>query len=192
VSIAAVGAVAAALAGPAPAAEAVAPTPAHPIVVGDERISRGWLRHWTDVVIRSGSSDREEARFQAAGLLISFRWVVNEAAERGVVVTRAETTRAFRSQRDAAFPRRRDYRRFLRDSGQTPTDIRARVRIDLFSQKLRALATAGAVSPEEQQAKLDEFVHAFNRKWRARTACRRPWINRFSCGERVGPRRADG
>jgi hypothetical protein len=192
VSLAAVGAIAAALAGGAPQADAVAPTQRHPIVVGDERISRGWLRHWADVVMRSGGSDREDARFQAAGLLISFRWIVNEAAERGIVVTRAETSRAFRSQRDAAFPRRRDYRRFLRDSGQTPTDVRARVRIDLFAQKLRETATAGAVSPEEQQAMLDEFVQEFRRKWRRRTACHRPWVNRFSCGERVGPRGAAG
>jgi hypothetical protein len=186
VSLAAVGAVAAALAGGAPEAEPVTPTPRHPIVIGDERISRGWLRHWADVAMRSSEgSDRKSARFQAAGLLISFRWIVNEAAERGVVVTRAETSRALGSQRDASFPRRRDYRRFLRQSGQTPTDIRARVRIDLLATKLREMATAGAVSPEEQQAKLDEFVRAFRRKWRARTACRRPWVNRFSCGVRV-------
>jgi hypothetical protein len=186
VSLAAVGAVAAALAGGPASPEAVEPTPRHPIVVADERISRGWLRHWADVAMRSsGSSDRKTARIQAAGLLISFRWVVNEAAERGVVVTRAETSRELRSMRNETFPRRRDYRRFLRQSGQTPTDIRARVRIDLLATKLREMATAGAVSPEEQQAKLDEFVRAFRRKWRARTACRRPWVNRFSCGVRV-------
>jgi hypothetical protein len=181
VSLAALGAVAAFVAGPPP--EVVEPTPGHPIVVGDRRISRGFLRHWADIAsIASGGGDREGARLQAAGLLISMRWVVGEAAERGVVVTRAETTREVRVLRDDAFPRRRDYRRFLRRSGQTAADIRLRVRMGLFSDKLRALATAGAATPEEQQAQLDEFVVAFHQKWRARTACRPPWVTELDCG----------
>jgi hypothetical protein len=175
-------AAAALVAGPAPA-DVAEPTAKHPIVVSDERISRGWLRHWTDIAARSGGDPhRARVRRQAAGYLISSRWIIGEATERGVVVTRAETTRAFRSQRDDAFPRRRDYRRFLRESGQTTTDIRIRVRIDLFSDKLRALATAGAGTPEEQQAQLDEFVVAFHQKWRARTACRPPWVTELDCG----------
>jgi hypothetical protein len=56
-----------------------------------------------------------------------------------------------------AFPRRRDFRSFLRDSGET-------------------------------FAELDLFVAEFNRKWRAQTACRPPWLNEFYCGDGPAPR----
>jgi hypothetical protein len=157
------------------------PTDAHPIVVGDRTLSRGFLRHWADIAQRAGS-DRESARLQAAGLLIRFRWVAGEAAERGVVVTREEVDRSFRKQRDEVFPRRRDYLKFLRESGQSTYDVRYRVRVDLMSDALRELVTEGAVTPQEQQAALDAFVAAFIAKWRPLTTCRAPWINEFDCG----------
>jgi hypothetical protein len=167
------------VAGPPPAIE---PTEKHPIVVGEERISRGWLRHWADIAQRTGG-DRKMARLQAADLLISSRWIRNEAAELGVVVTAEEVERSFRRQRRKTFPRRRDYRRFLRESGQTRSDVLFRVRIDLQSDRLREHVTAGATTPEDQQERLDEFVQAFRAQWRAQTACRAPWINEFDCGK---------
>ncbi len=170
-------AAAALLAGPP---QAVEPTDKHPIVVGDRRMSRGFLRHWADIARHLGA-DPKSARPVAAGLLITLRWVAGEAAERGVVVTREEVDREFIKQRDEAFPRRRDYRKFLRESGQTTADVRFRVRIDLHSDRLRELATEGAATPQEQQERLDAFVLAFRAKWRARTACRRPWVSE-DCG----------
>ena len=109
-------------------------------------------------------------------MLISNRWIRGEAAERGIEVNRGEVTRAFRRQRRASFPRRRDFRMFLRDSGQTVGDIRSRVQIDLLSTRIRRQVTDDAATPEEEQERLDEFVREFRRKWRARTVCREPWV----------------
>jgi hypothetical protein len=170
---------AALIAGPPPAVE---PTDTHPIVVGERRISRGWLRHWADIAQRSGGGDRKTARIQAADLLISSRWIRSEAAELDLVVPAEEVERSFRQQRRKTFPRRRDYRRFLRESGQTRSDVLFRVRIDLQSDRIREHVTAGAATPKEQLERLDAFVLAFRTKWRARTACRRPWINEVDCG----------
>jgi hypothetical protein len=187
VSVAAVGAVVAALAAAQPPAEPapVEPTAKAPIVVDGKPISRGWLRHWADVAGRSsrGGTLRAQLRSQAAGLLISARWIRGEAEERGVKVTPAEVTRSFRKQRRVAFPRRREFRRFLRDSGQTRGNVRFRVELDLLSEKLRELVTEGAATGEEEQERLDAFVAEFRRKWRARTACRPPWVNESDCGK---------
>jgi hypothetical protein len=168
---------AAALVGP------VGPTPEHPIVIGAERISRGTLRHWADIAQRSaGGGPRAAFREQAAELVIGYRWIRGEAVERGIVVTRSEVTRTFRRQRDETFPRRRDFRRYLRRTGQSIADIRFRVRSTLLSDKLRELATEGATTPAQQQEQLDAFVRDYHAKWRARTACRPPWVVRRRCG----------
>jgi SurA N-terminal domain len=184
VSIAALGAVAAALAAQPPAEPVVEPTAKAPIVVAGKPISRGWLRHWADVAGRSsgGAVPRSQLRSQAANLLISARWIRGEAEEQGVKVTPGEVTRSFRKQRRQSFPRRREFRRFLRDSGQTVGNIRLRIRLDLLAGKLRDLVTAGAATPDEEQERLDAFVREFRRKWRARTACRAPWVSESDCG----------
>jgi hypothetical protein len=176
VSLAAVAA-AAALGGGQPPPEPVEPTARNPIVVDGKPISRGWLRHWLEIAAYSRTGERRAAlRAQVAGVLISFRWLRGEAAERGIEVNRGEVTRAFRRQRREVFPRRRDFRKFLRDSGQTVRDIRSRIQADLLSTRIRRQVTAGAATPEEQQQRLDEFVVEFRRKWRARTVCRDPWV----------------
>jgi hypothetical protein len=188
VSLLAVGAATAALAGGQPPPAPVEPTARHPIVVGDKTISRGWLRHWTDVAARSALEEepRRVYRVLAAQSLISFRWIRSEALERGIVVTREQTDRSLRRQRRQSFATRRDYRKFLRDSGQTVEDIRIRIRVDLLSNRIRDQVTEGAATPREQQRRLDEFVREFRRKWSAQTACLQPWFVLGDCGRLPG------
>ena len=183
-SFLAVGAATAALAGGQPPPAPVEPTPRHPIVVGDKTISRGWLRHWTDIAARSAGDHRHRPgyRAMAAQLLISNRWIRSEALERGIFVSRAQVNRSLRRQRRQSFATRRDYRKFLRTSGQTPTDIRLRVRVDMLSNRIRRQVTRGAATPREEQRWLDEFVLEFRRKWSARTACLPPWFVEGDCG----------
>jgi hypothetical protein len=167
----------AALAAGQPPMEPVVPTAKAPIVVAGTPISRGYLRHYMEIADLARTGERLAAlREQVANVLIGHRWIRGEAAERGIEVNRGEVTRAFRRQRRASFVRRRDFRKFLRDSGQTVGDIRTRVQIDLLSTRIRRQVTEGAATPEEQQERLDEFVREFRRKWRARTVCREPWV----------------
>jgi hypothetical protein len=183
VILAAVGAVAA-LAAAQPPPE---PTAKHPIVVGDKTISRGVLRHWTELAARSAGERRHRLVFraQAASTLISFRWIRSEGLERGIFVSRAQVSRSLRRQRRESFRTRRDYRKFLRSSGQTVEDIRIRVRIDILSNRIRRQVIGDAATPREQQRRLDEFVQQFRRKWRARTVCREPWVTP-DCGGKAG------
>ena len=187
-SFLAVGAAAAALAGGQPPPAPVEPTARHPIVVGEKTISRGWLRHWTDIAARMGGDEepRRVYRGLAARSLISFRWIRSEALERGIFVSRAQVSRSLRRQRRQSFATRRDFRKFLRTSGQTIEDIRFRVRLDLLSNRIRDQVTEGASSPQEQIARLDEFVAEFRRKWSAQTACLQPWFVLGDCGRLPG------
>ncbi len=177
-SLLAVAAVSGALvAGPPPPLE---PTAAAPIVIAGQPISRGHLRHWADIARRLPSL--KPARAQAAEYVIGFRWLRAEARELGVNVRSTEVEQTFREQREEAFPNARAFRRYLRRSGQTSDDVRLRVRTDLLTQRLRDLAIEGATTPAEERERLDAYVAAFRRKWRARTVCRAPWVSRSDCG----------
>ena len=181
-SLALAAAAAALAAAPAPPTPAERPTAAVPIVVGGYGITRGHLRHWTNLAAPGGGgADRQTLGEQAAGLLISYRWIRGEASERGLVVTSAEVRQSLREQRAQTFPRPRAYRRYLRRTGQTRANLRFRVKMDLLASRLRDQATAGASTPEEQQDMLEVFVQGYRAKWRARTTCLPPWVNEFDC-----------
>lgn len=83
-------------------------------------------------------------------LLISFEWIDGEATLRGLTVTDAEVTRSFEKQKRQSFPKESDFQKFLRTSGQMVADVRARVRLDLLSNKIREQVTAARVPVTEQ------------------------------------------
>jgi parvulin-like peptidyl-prolyl cis-trans isomerase-like protein len=101
------------------------------------------VAHWTRIARRTGAT-RPEARAQVMQLLVSFAWLEGEADEQGLAVSPAAVGRSFRRQRRANFPRRRAFRRFLRQSGQTVGDIRLRVRLDMLSNRIRRRVIAAA------------------------------------------------
>jgi foldase protein PrsA len=101
------------------------------------------LAHWTRIVRRSGVI-RGQERAQAMQLLVSFAWIEGEADEQGLTASREAVSRWFRRQRRANFPKRRAFRRFLRQSGQTVADIRQRIRVDKLSTRIRHRVTAAA------------------------------------------------
>ena len=98
----------------------------------------------TDSRLRT-QCEREYAqlRDQVMQLLISFKWIEGEAALRGLTVTDAEVTKAFDTQKRQSFPKQADFEKFLKTSGQTLADVRARVRLDLLSNKLHDQVVAG-------------------------------------------------
>ena len=102
---------------------------------------------------------------------MSFRWLEGEAARRGIEVSARQVSRSFRHQKRAAFPDDRDYRRFLRATGQTHADVRYRVRVDLLSNRIRDEVIGGAKRSRTQQRRLDKFVVAFFARWQAQTLC---------------------
>jgi foldase protein PrsA len=76
-------------------------------------------------------------RDQVVGLLVTYRWVQNEADQRKVTVSEADVQKSFQSQKKQSFPKDADYQKFLKQSGQTQGDILLRVKIDLLFSKIR-------------------------------------------------------
>ena len=76
-------------------------------------------------------------RDQVMQLLISFEWIQGEAEEMGIKVSDAEVRKEFDRQKKASFPKDTDYKKFLKDSGQSEEDILLRVKLDTLSTKIR-------------------------------------------------------
>ncbi len=82
-------------------------------------------------------------RDQVMQLLISFQWIQGEAEEMGIKVSDAEVRKEFDRQKKASFPKAADYKKFLKDSGQSEEDILLRVKLDKLSTEIREKITKG-------------------------------------------------
>ncbi len=92
-------------------------------------------------------------RDQVMQLLISFQWIQGEAEEMGVKVSDAEVRKEFDRQKKASFPKEADYKKFLKDSGQSEEDILLRVKLDTLSTKIREKITKGKDKVTQAQIK---------------------------------------
>jgi len=173
----------------APAAQAQTPlAPGEIARVADQPILKTEYDHWMEIARRSPSSGDEETRGQQiVQVLISFRWLEGEAVRLGIVVPPAAVNREFRSQKRQAFPKPGQFRRFLRESGQTLADIKRRVRLDMLSNRLRDRAVRGAKTPRGQMRRLDRYVERFNARWKAKTICLEGYGSEYECGTVVPP-----
>jgi foldase protein PrsA len=80
---------------------------------------------------------------QVLQLLFSFAWIDGEAELQGVKVSDAELKKTMDKQVKEAFPKKGDFAKFLKDSGQTEEDILKRIRQDTLSTKIRDKVTKG-------------------------------------------------
>src|SRR3712207_6431510 len=85
----------------------------------------------------------EQLRDQVLQLLISFEWLQGEAEEQGIKVSDEEVKKSFDQQKKQSFPKEADYKKFLKDSGQSEEDILLQVKADLLATKIRDKVVKG-------------------------------------------------
>lgn len=116
-------------------------------------------------------------------MLIQRAWIRGEAKQRGVGVSQARVLAQYNRTKKEAFPDEAAFKKFLRQSGQTPVDLQITIKISMLQELIRADVTKG-LNQEQAQAAMDRFVPAFTKKWTARTTCDRDFGDpRF--GEKV-------
>jgi hypothetical protein len=115
------------------------------------------------------------------GFLISSDWVIGEAQTLNVRVSDAEVQRAFDRIRRQQFPRHREFKAFLKSSGQTVTDLLFRVRVNLLTTRIQQQVIAGQQGAAARESALARFVKEFRTKWRAQTYCAAAYAVR-DCG----------
>jgi foldase protein PrsA len=78
----------------------------------------------------------EALRDQVLQQLLSYEWVRGQAEEMGIEVSDDEVRKSYDEQRKQSFPKDADFRKFLRDSGQSEQDLLLQVRLDLLADKI--------------------------------------------------------
>jgi foldase protein PrsA len=108
----------------------------------------------TDQQLKDQCKQEYEAlRDQVLQLLVSFQWIQGEAEEMGIKVSDAEVKKSFDQQRKQSFPKDADYKKFLKDSGQSESDVMLRVKLDLLSNKIRDKVIKGKDKVTDAQIK---------------------------------------
>jgi len=105
------------------------------------------------------------------GFLISSDWVLGEATDLNIQVSEGEVRHTFDHIRTQQFPKKKEFKAFLRQSGETVDDLLLRVRLNLTSTKIQRHVVEGHHGARNQQRALSRFLYAFKLKWEAQTYC---------------------
>jgi hypothetical protein len=82
-----------------------------------------------------------------------------------------EVRHTFAHVRNQQFPKKKEFKAWLKQSGQTVADLLFRVRLNLASTRIQKHVLAGHHGAHSQQRALKRFVHDFKLKWEAQTYC---------------------
>jgi foldase protein PrsA len=88
---------------------------------------------------------------EVLGFLISSEWVLGEAASLGVNVSDKEVKKRFEQIRNQQFPKTAEFERFLKNSGQTVSDLLLRVKLNLLSSKIQQKVVRSKATVTHQQ-----------------------------------------
>jgi hypothetical protein len=97
--------------------------------------------------------------------------VLGEATDLNIRVSEGEVRHTFDHIRNQQFPKKKEFKAFLKQSGQTVADLLFRVRLNLTSTRIQRHVTAGHRGVRSQQRALKRFIHHFKLKWEAQTYC---------------------
>jgi foldase protein PrsA len=100
---------------------------------------------------------------QALGFLISASWVTGEAASQGIGLSDEEIEKSFTEIKQRQFPKEDMFKRFLASSGQTASDLRLRVKLNLLSQRLQQKV---AKTPAVTQAQIQSYYNQNTSRFR--------------------------
>jgi hypothetical protein len=108
---------------------------------------------------------------KAIGELLDDSWIRGQAAEMGIGLRPRKVSREIEKLKRLAFKNGAQYRRFLREARYTRRDVRERVEIQMFSERIQERVAAGIGSEAELQKAFAKFVSEYGVRWKARTVC---------------------
>lgn len=98
-------------------------------------------------------------------------WIRGQAAEMGIGLRPRGVSRELERLKKQAFKSGAEYRQFLREAHFTRRDVRDRVEVQMFSERIQERIGAGQTSAKGAQKAFVKFVKEYEARWRARTVC---------------------
>jgi hypothetical protein len=142
------------------------------VCIGVEPIAGATLEHWTGVAEKAERrGGRAAATRESMAFLIAGDWVLAEARDLGIHLSEVEVRHNFDRIRAQQFHTRREFRAFLRSSGQTIADLVFRTRLNLTSERIQRHFLSGHADARSKAEALARFIAGFKRKWKAQTYC---------------------
>lgn len=138
-------------------------------IVGDEVVSKTEFDRRLAMQQRASVDSKpptDQLRMQAMMSLLRETALAQEARERGVALTKADTRRLLRLMR-TQFPSPKAYRDFLGE--QTEAEVMAQLRVQQLMDKLADQAAEQGEDPEE-------YARDFHERWRAVTVCGEAYV----------------
>lgn len=122
-------------------------------------------------VPKPGDNGYRKLQHVAIGELLDDSWIRGQAAEMGIGLRPRGVTRELARLKKQAFKSGAQYRHFLKEAHFTRRDIRDRVELEMFSERIQEAIAAGQTSAKATQEAFTKFVKEYEERWRARTVC---------------------
>ncbi len=137
-------------------------------------LSKTLYEHWA-AIERAHEATAATAGRSALGFLITYEWVLGEAAARHISVSEGELKKRLAQLDKQSFPKSGSLHRFMASTGETEADLEAILRVQLLKNQIAARVTAGDAGPKAN-ATLAAFEKAFREHWRRYTTCETGYV----------------
>jgi phosphatidylethanolamine-binding protein (PEBP) family uncharacterized protein len=136
--------------------------------VAGKPITKASYAHW--LVVEQALGGDANAGHRALGFLLTTRWLLDEAAARGVAISAAEAKQRLSELKQQSFPKAGALQKFLAHAHESEGDLLTRVKVELLESRIAAQVAAGQ-SGAQRKATLASFQRTFQNRWKARTRC---------------------
>ncbi len=97
-----------------------------------------------DPIPKKGTQEYNQLRDQVMQFLINAAWIEQEAADKDIKINEKDIDKEFAKTKKQFFPKKKDFDKFLKNSGMSVEDVQLRVKLQLLSNKIREKVTKEA------------------------------------------------
>jgi hypothetical protein len=123
------------------------------------------------VAPKPGGNGYGKLKHIALGELLDDSWIRGQAAEMGIGLRPRGVDRELARLKKQAFKNDAQYRRFLREAHFTGRDVKDRVELQMFSERIQERVLAGISGEAAAQNAFAKFIDEYEERWRSRTVC---------------------
>jgi hypothetical protein len=146
--------------------------------VGSQEINGATFTHWAIIAENAAlpahrppaMGPPKAVMVATMGFLISADWLIGEAANLHIEPSTAEVRHLFDRLRHQQFPKPAQFKKFLKHTSETVSDLLLRVRLSILTIRIQQ-RVEGHGSKRSRRRAFTRFLKRFQRHWQAQTYC---------------------